>query len=324
MVIPESRAKDLWRRAVWGPLRQGAEALPPTWEARLVRAMGRAAARAMPEKLAQVRRNMARGLGQRPDLDALARQTFATHLGNQYIGFLFGKCDEASWDRYLELRGLHHLEAARALGRGVVLAHPHMGPAQLPLHVLGLRGLPMNQIGGGKVTEVQLSPTGEWAAATRARLEERIRARLHDGGRFLRPVLRALEQGEVVMTALDGTGGGTELGRRVAQEVLGQRVGVPVGPVGLALQAQAPLLTIRCVRRRGPRAQREDGGRAPALFLAEIGPPLTFDREAKKPAAIASGTRALAAYLDQSLRTYPGDWHFWDQFEPGRFIEESR
>ena len=323
MIFGESGLKDAYRKVVWGPLRQAAEAAPPLWEVALARGMGRAAAAAMPSKVRAVADNMRRaGLGDRADLQAQARQTFATHFGNQYIGFLFGKCDEQTWPRYLELRGLEHLETAREKGRGVVLMHPHMGPAQLPLHVLGLRGLSMHQVGGGRVTAVQLSQTGEWAAATRARLEARIRATLHDGTKFLRPVLRALQQGEVVMSACDGTGGGEEMGRRYVRSVLGQPMGVPIGPVWMALQSKAPLLTVRCVRNRGPAAPRTDGGQGRAMFVAEIGPEVAFARDQGRNAAFESGADAVAAFLSDSLSRYPGDWHFWDSYQPGRLIEE--
>ncbi|RME28454.1 MAG: hypothetical protein D6798_02370 [Deltaproteobacteria bacterium] len=320
MIFGESGAKDLYRKVVWGPLRQGLEAAPVLWEVRGVRAMGRAAGLAMGGKVRHVRDNLHRGLGDRDDLDRLARDTFATHFGNQYIGFLFGKCTADTWPRYLELRGLEHLRAAAALGRGVVLTHPHMGPAQLPLHVLGLLGWPMHQVGGGRVVAVELSETGRWAAATRAALEDRIQATLHDGGRFLRPVLRALQAGEVVMTACDGTGGGEELGRRVVQPVLGQPMGIPRGPVWMAWKSGAPLLTVRTFRNRGPAGPRTDGGQGRAWFVAEIGPPLEFQRDGGKEEVFASGTAAIAAYLTDSLARYPGDWHFWDSFEPGGLL----
>ena len=42
------------------------------------------------------------------------------------------------------------LEELRNEGRGTVLVHPHMGPAQLPLCVLGHMGF-RAQVGGGGV-----------------------------------------------------------------------------------------------------------------------------------------------------------------------------
>ncbi|NOY26793.1 MAG: hypothetical protein GXP62_13050 [Oligoflexia bacterium] len=323
MIFGESGLKDAYRKLMWGPLRQVAQAAPPLFEVALARGMGRAVARAMPAKVRHIARNMRRGLGDRDDLLVLARQTFATHFGNQYIGFLFGKCDAKTWPRYLELRGLEHLEAARARGQGVMLMHPHMGPAQLPLHVLGVRGLPMHQVGGGRVTLVDLSETGRWAAQTRADLEDRIQATLHDGGKFLRPVLRALQDGGVVMSACDGTGGGDELGRRSPRLVLGQRMGLPIGPIWLAWKAQVPLLTVRTVRNRGPELPRRDGGHGRALFVAELGPPIDFTRDQGKAAALDSGADAIARYLSDSLAAHPGDWHFWDAFEPGRLLLET-
>lgn len=323
MIFGESGLKDAYRKVVWGPLRQAAQVAPPLWEVALARGMGRAAALAMPSKVQHVADNMQRGLGDRSDLSRLARQTFATHFGNQYIGFLFAKCDARTWPRYLELRGLHHLEAARAGGKGVMLMHPHMGPAQLPLHVLGVRGLPMHQVGGGRVTLVELSQTGRWAAGIRASLEDDIQATMHDGTRFLRPVLRALLDGDVVMSACDGTGGGDELGKRTTRQVLGRSMGVPIGPIWLALKARVPLLTVRTVRNRGPQGTRSDGGTGRAMFVSELGPPVPFVRDQGKAAAIESGADAIAAYLSDSLSTHPGDWHFWDAFEPGRLLEES-
>lgn len=320
MIFAESGIKDLYRKVVWGPLRQGLEAAPPLAEVAFVRGMGRAAALAMGGKVRRVAANMERGLGPRDDLQALARDTFATHFGNQYIGFLFGKCDAQHWPRYLEIRGLDRLHAARAQGRGVVLTHPHMGPAQLPLHVLGVLGIPMHQVGGGRVVAVELSETGRWAAETRAALEDRIRATLHDGNKFLRPILRALQDGEVVMSACDGTGGGEEMGKRQVQSVLGQPMGMPLGPVWMAWRSGAPLLTVRTFRNRGAGGPRDDGGEGRAMFVAEIGPELVFDRKGGKEQVFASGTAALAGYLSESLAAHPGDWHFWDSYEPGLLL----
>ena len=76
--------------------------------------MGRAASLALGSKVDRIAGNMARGLGERPELPGWARETFATHFGNQYIGFLFGKCTADTWDQYLELRGLSHLQDAHA------------------------------------------------------------------------------------------------------------------------------------------------------------------------------------------------------------------
>ena len=53
MIFGESGLKDLYRKAVWGPLREGLEAAPPLWEVAVVRGMGRTAAIGLPAKVAR-------------------------------------------------------------------------------------------------------------------------------------------------------------------------------------------------------------------------------------------------------------------------------
>ena len=164
-------------------------------EMQSIRALARASAAALPTRRAQLRTNLARALPSWEDsrLDAVAREAFAAHFSNQYVSFSFARCTAANWHKYIEFEGLEFLEQAARGGRGVVLMHPHMGPAQLPLHVLALRGFEMHQVGGGEVTLVELSPTGRWAAETRASLEARMPVTLHDGKKYLRPLIRALQ-----------------------------------------------------------------------------------------------------------------------------------
>ena len=185
-----------------------------------------------------------------------------------------------------------------------------MGPAQLPLHVLGQLGFDMIQIGGGRNTRVQLSPTGEWARLRREELELRMPVRVHDGKQFLRPVLRAVQHGSVVMSAADGTGGGDEIGKRLSRIVLEQRMGIAVGSVWLAAMAQVPLLTLHCFRNPRPGA----------MYVAEIGDEIPLDRDQPMADILEDGADHLSAWLDRVLRAHPGDWLFWDGFAPGALL----
>lgn len=313
MIVGEHPLKDVYRDVVWGPGREILERLPPSLELDLVAAGGRLAAAALRGRRMALLQNLARAFPERaPDeLDHIARRAFQAHLANQYISFSFSRCDARTWPRYLEFQGLARLQEAWARGRGVVLMHPHMGPAQLPLHVLGVLGWPMHQIGGGRVTLVALSEAGRRAAETRARLERRMPVTLHDGKRFLRPALRALQGGAVLMSACDATGGGEELGRRLTRRVLGQRMPVPVGPAWLAWKSGAALLTVVTHRAAGRRPR----------WVAEIGPELVLTRDQGRARALEDGADQTAAFLERCLRAWPGDWLFWDGFQPGGLLE---
>jgi KDO2-lipid IV(A) lauroyltransferase len=308
MVFGESKLKDLYRRVVWGPYRQLLEAAPPAWEYRANRRLGQLVAQFAAGKRKDVVENLRRAFPVRQDLDAIAVEAFATHFLNQYASFAFAKITPENWNSYLRIEGMEHLEAARAAGQGVVLLHPHMGPAQLPLCVLGVLGWPVHQIGGGE-TAMEKSATGRWASAERARLEARMPVKLQDGSGYLRVVLRALQAGEVVLTACDGTGGGQELGRRYERSVLGQRMRLPVGGFYLAKRAGArlhPLVTVR---------DPQDARR----HLSVIGPQILLGSGDVKQ-VLEDGADCTARLLEDLLRRHPGQWLFWDAFRPGELL----
>ncbi len=310
MVIEENPLKDAYRRMIWGPYREALERLPPGWEYRANDALGHLVGAAATKKMAQVAGNIRRGL---PGLSAseaaaAARQTMGTHFLNQYASFAFGRITVDNWDTYLRFEGLERIEAHARARRGVVLLHPHMGPAQLPLCVLGVRGYRVHQIGGGEPA-VEKTATGKWATELRHSLEARMPVVLHQGGGYLRSLLRALANGEIVLTAVDGTGGGKEIGRRYPRNVLGHTMGVPVGGFYLAARSGAaihPLHTIRDPEK-------------PGRWLSVVGPEVVV-QGADLDATLEAGADWTAEYLSSVLRKNPGEWHFWDGFQPGGLI----
>lgn len=311
MIFEESPLRDAYRIAVWGPYRHAISRLPHGWELGVNRRFGRLVALASRGGLLRIERNLARAFPRRSDLADVAARTYGTHFQHQYLPVSFPRIHRGNLGRYVEIQGLHHVDRALEAGRGVVLMHPHMGPVQLPLHGMGVLGYPVHQVGGGVVSG--LSRVGEWAAATRRSLEAAMPVTVHDGKGFLRPVLRALRQGGVIMATCDGTGGGKELGRRCVRTVCGQPMRVPVSPVWLAYAAGAPLL---------PLVTHRSGHRGPR-HLTEIGAPLELPRDLPRDAVLEAGADLVASFLTDKLTRFPEDWHFWDHFEPGRFLEPS-
>ena len=306
MVFGESPLKDVYRRLVWGPYRRALGRLPAGTELRANRLLGRVAWRGARSQRERVLRNLERAFPDRGDLEAVAEQTFQNHFADQYVSWTFARIAAGEGTDYVQLRGLEHLDAALAEG-GAVLMHPHMGCAQLPLCQLGALGYAVNQVGGGGV-EGPISEEGQRVTALRHQLEEEVPGRIWDG-RSLRPLIRVLEAGEVVLSAVDGTGGGKELGRRYEREVLGQRMRVPVGAVYLALKSGAALLPLHTWY------EARNGG-----YCSTLGEPVALDRDLPVREALERGADLVAEHLDGWLRAHPGDWHFWDEFEPGRLL----
>lgn len=309
MVIGESTAKDAYRRLVWGPWREFLERCPPGWDYRANRALGTIAGAAAREKRAQVVANLRRAFPHRTDLEHIAVRAFASHFANQYASFAFGRIEPAISRHWLRIEGIEHLDRAARDGVGVVLIHPHMGPAQLPLAVLGAAGRAVHQVGGGEV-EVEKSAAGRWASEERTRLERRMKVTLHDGTGYLRSLLRVLTKGEVVLTACDGTGGGKELGRRYVRKVLGQQMIVPVGGFYLALRSGARVHTLHTVV----------DPTEPRRHLSTIGAEVPVERSGKVVDVLESAADFTAAWLSLVLSRHAGDWLFWDAFQPGGLL----
>jgi lauroyl/myristoyl acyltransferase len=204
---------------------------------------------------------------------------------------------------------MERLHALHAEGRGAVLVHPHMGLAQLPLAVLAHQGFDMHQVGGGGVSHA-LSPRGQACEALRHALEEDIPATIWDGAGYMRPLVRKLKEGAMVLSAMDGTGGGRELGRRSLQQVCGQTMSIPVGAAWLALRSDAALLPLHThfVGWRG------------TPYRSVIHSEIPLERDWKIGDALEDAAQKLALTLERLLLQHPGDWHFWDEFMPGRFL----
>jgi lauroyl/myristoyl acyltransferase len=88
---------------------------------------------------------------------------------------------------------------------------------------------------------------------------------------------------------------------------------VPVGAIYLALKADAPLLTLVTSRRRGRGAP----------YRTAISAPLPLRRDLPVKKALEAGADLVAERLESFLSAHPGDWHFWDEFRPGRFLVEA-
>ncbi len=304
MKFEESALKELYRLGFWYGLRPALRTVPAGHEFEVFRAMGRQAAQLPGAARERLRANLGRVFPDPARRDEILVQAYEEHFCTQYVSFTFPRIDPVHRRQYIRMQGTDHLLRALERGHGAVLAHPHMGCAQLPHFALAARGLRMMQIGGGGLN-LRLSPLGKRVARTRARLERLIPAEIVDGKSFLRPALRHLRGGGVLLTAVDGTGSGEEIGRRLVRTVLGHPFRVPVGPVYLAHRAGAALLPMRVVR-------RPDGPGFDGLVEPEVPVP-----DGPLDTVLHWGADLMALMLDRWLRRDPGEWDFWDEFHPG-------
>ena len=182
--------------------------------------------------------------------------------------------------------GFEHVEAARAAGRGVILALPHLGGWEYGGAWVGALGHPVSVV----VEPLEPPELFRWFADFRARLGMEV---LPLGPGVSGAVLRALGENRVVCLLCDRdlVGDGPEV------TFFGERTTLPAGPVTLGLRSGAPVL---------PTAVYFDG---PNRHRGRVGPPLDLERRGRLRDDVAAGTQRLATALEGLITAAPEQWH---------------
>jgi KDO2-lipid IV(A) lauroyltransferase len=187
--------------------------------------------------------------------------------------------------------GLEHLEAALALGKGVVLVTTHFGYGRLAPLILEQRGYTLLLLGQpDKQRRLNRTKVARWAA----RFFTSKRSRDLPSALNLRPLLAALARNEIVLTAFDGAWSSTVVGT----DILGQRMAFMGGIFSVAKASGAALLPAFVV----------DDNPARRDVRLVIEPALQFSGD-EEPTELA-GLRAFVPVLEETIARYPHllDW----------------
>lgn len=293
----ETLLQDFGRLAIWYPLRWLTRLLPLALNFALFEACGDLAYHLYRPKRALLDHHLAHVF---PRMTAAARRaevraSFRNYFVDRFIINLLPALDRTSIDRIAVLEGEEHLRRALALGRGVILIHAHFGPSQLPLIYLGYKGYAMAQM--GLRVDMGTSAIGKATQRLRVQIEEQMPVTHFYADNYLRPVLRWLGQGNILMTAGDGTGGGRRIGKFRRGDLLGHPLDLPQGAYRLAAAHQSPILPVIALRQRR------------GFYRIIVRPP--FPSGQGPEAAQKQFTHWLAHYLTLA----PGQWHFWDEWD---------
>jgi phosphatidylinositol dimannoside acyltransferase len=189
-------------------------------------------------------------------------------------------------DGFTLSEGREYLDAAKAVGKGVIVVLPHIGSWEWG-------GAYLDSIGFGLTAVAEeLEPPSlfEWFKKKREEMGISVIGLNDQAGAVL---LDTLSQNKTVALLSDRD----IQNNGIAVTFFGEQVSLPPGPAVMALRTGAPLLTAACYA--GPL----DG------HHAVINPPIQFERSGKFRADVAALTQVIAFELEGLIRRAPEQWH---------------
>jgi len=186
----------------------------------------------------------------------------------------------------LQVQGGDYLEEARALGKGVLVVSCHMGSYEVSAAIWSSTLAPVSFF----AEELEPRPLFEWYRDTRARLGISVLP-LDFGG--IRKVLQALQDQEMVITAIDRDIAGTGY----LMPFFGKMTSIPLGPAAIALRLGTPLFPV-CVYRLPDDTYMAEG--APLVHAIPTGNPKADQVRA---------TAEVLRHLERFIKQHPEQWH---------------
>lgn len=219
-------------------------------------------------------------------LERATQETFASYARYWAESFRLPTVSPSQIDAEFSWEGYGHVTEARAAGKGVIIALPHLGGWEWAAFWLArLENIPVTAI----VEELDPPELFQWFIKFRESLGMNVVPLGPNAGR---ESLKALRSRHVLclLSDRDIDGGGVEV------EFFGERTTAPAGPAMLAFRTGAPILpTAIYFEGRGHRAV--------------VKPPLRVERQESLRQDVARVTQDLTYALEDLIRQAPEQWH---------------
>jgi KDO2-lipid IV(A) lauroyltransferase len=227
----------------------------------------------------------------RPDLsDRELRQTtwlnFRNHAKAYADLMMLPRTRVSALRPLLQVTGMENLEAARALGKGVMAVSCHMGSYEIVSAIWAATLSPVSFF----AEELEPRALFEWYRDTRARLGISVLTLTVSG---IRKVNQALHEKEMVITAIDRD----IIGTGYVMPFFDRPAPIPLGTASIALRFGTPLLPV-CVFRLP-----DD------TFMAEAAPHIIAESTGDRKADEIRVTQQLLAHIEGFIRRHPEQWH---------------
>jgi KDO2-lipid IV(A) lauroyltransferase len=212
------------------------------------------------------------------------KRAYRTLLQNYLDLFRLPALSQEQLRAFISIVGWETVEAARSLGRGVILCSAHLGHIEAALQIVTVNGLRVL----GPAEHVR--PERLYHYLTSLRTRHGVQLVPSDGPML--GLFRALRRGEAVGLALDRDT--TDTGVEVT--LCGEPAHVPDGYARIAARTRSPVVIGFCYRAPGGRVR------------AELGPVLVPDRAASREEAYGAALDFGVQALERAVTTHPDQW----------------
>ena len=228
------------------------------------------------------------------ELRRLSWLNFRNHAKAYADLMMIPRANVQAMRRLLQVRGWENLEQARAMGKGVMVVSCHMGSYEIVSAIWSATLAPVSFF----AEELEPRALFEWYRETRARLGISVLT-LDLGG--LRKVTEALQEQEMVITAIDRDIAGTGQ----VMPFFGRPARIPLGPAAIALRLGVPLLPAYVLR------LPDD------TYFVEAVQPLFANSTGDARADELRVTQDLLRIIEGFIREHPDQWHLPHQIWEG-------
>ena len=216
------------------------------------------------------------------------KKCFENHYARVVETFFFGRLSREILGEMIEVRGIENINKALSYGNGVILLLAHFGSFLLPLPYLGYEGYKVNQL-TGKQRHKSLINERLWA--WRKHDADSLPVKYIQAEKFLRPMLSALKNNEILSIAFDGRDGSNW----IPVNFLGRKAIFSSGPFRLARKTGASIIPTFVVR-------NSDDTHL-LIFEKPFDLPQTDFPDLKKAAAYDTGR--YAEFFSHYVKRYP-------------------
>lgn len=235
----------------------------------------------------QARRSLQTWAGRRR-LRKIVRGMFKQNVSNYLDLFLLPGTKPETILQQMDLHGLEHIQAALALGKGVIIFSGHYGPFDYLVQWLAIQGqqvvIPVEQLADSRILDLVL----------RLRRSQGIQYVPLGGSKAMRAMLQALRHNHVVLITADRA----VQGEFIEVPFFGAPARLPLGIVELAQRTGAPIVG------GFGWPQRENRG---VKFVAELAPlSLALPEEQRKQTDLLMS--GIVAIMERYIGARPQHW----------------